>query len=409
MAPRATAVQRETSFLLPTMSVLIPPNTTRMRMDSKAPLLIHEVLANEIMAIIFEEHAKLEWRAPAIDGRVCRLWRQIVLNAPRAWTYLKIRCRKGLSLRCSDLLPWLDRSRTAPLHIRVSKKFLLDDKTNLRTLDELLRRHHRRVASLRLFDSTASFLDRRDFPCLQHLEVAPRRWQLYVSPPVSWGPMPKLRSLRLGRFCHGASLDGLAPLKVLILFRGEFTSLSQHSPSLVTLMLESIDLGDAISGSVDFPSLTYLSLSDMSNLKPHINAPCLVTYHENHTGTYQSFSTPAHSLVEYGLQVIFSYQLDLTEWHNSFPNMSRLSIRAITHVIISILDSLSIHPHLLPALKMISVGDPWERCATFTKKEQETMEDLVRVRSEACHLDVILYYETEEPFHIPLFFPSVSH
>ena len=369
-----------------------------MRMDSQAPLPIHEVLPGEIMAIIFEEHAKLKWRAPAIDGRVCRLWRQIVLNAPRAWTYLEF---GSLRLRISGLLLWLDRSRTAPLHITIGRFFTLKFDANNRRLYESL---YTRIASLRMFQNCYSFFDGRHFPCMQHLEVVGNHWSRFHSLSVWFGHMPKLRSLRLGRLPHVASLDGLSPLKVLALSNGTFTSLSQHSSSLISLTLHDVKLGDAISGSMDFPSLTYLSLHRMSDLKPHINAPRLVTYHEFSANAHKSFSAPLHSLVEYGLLALHHYIPDLTEWHNSFPNISRLSIRAGPPSLKSILESLSIHPHLLPSLQMISIAHSRD----FTKEEQGAMEDLVRVRSEACHLDVALYFETKQRFHIPLFFGGVS-
>ena len=388
------AVQLETSFLLLTTSVLIPLNTTRVRMDLQVPLRIHEVLPGEIMAIIFEEHAKLKWRAPAIDGRVCRVWRQIVLNAPRAWSYLKIGFCK---FRISDLLLWLARSRTAPLHITVCDSHIL---SNIWGLYEPL---STRIVSLRILRNNPSFFDGRDFPCMQHLDIK-HSIVGFRSSPVSCGHMPNLRSLRLGPYVHAVSLDGLAPLKMLVLCDGKITSLSQHFSSLVSLTLETVELRDAISGSVDFPSLTYLSLYEMSHLTPHINAPCLITYHQCSSNPRKSFTAPLHSLVEYGLLSLGSYRLDLAEWHSFFPNISRLSIRTEARHLISFLGSLSIHPHLLPALQIISVWCFRGNSARITKQEQQTMKDLVQVRSVACHLDVALYFETEQPFQIPLFF-----
>ena len=62
------------------------------------------------------------------------------------------------------------------------------------------------------------------------------------------------------------------------------------SGSRLTLLADS--LGDATSGSVDFPSLTYLSLYHVSGLKPYINAPHLVTYHESRRSVRESFPAP---------------------------------------------------------------------------------------------------------------------
>ena len=357
------------------------------------------------MAIIFEEHAKLEWRAPAIDGRVCRLWRQIALNAPRAWTYLEISHEKPPTT--SMLLSWLDRSRTALLHITVDMDFPLSDDINTRTLYELLRDYHTRIASLRMYEGILSFFERLDFPCMRLLEVVRVVRRRYSPPSVLLGHMPKLRSLRMGHANPWVTpLESLAPLKVLVLYYHICTSRSllRHSTSLVTLMLHSVTFQDTILGSINFPSLTYLSLNTVSGLKPHINAPSLVTFHEA-ADTHETFSSPVPSLMEYGLRAPYSHPHPTT-WHSSFPNILRLSIRAGPLILIPLLETLSIQPHILPALQMISAGFAGRRGAKFSEKEQEAMESSVRLRSERCHLDVALYFE---PSHIPLFFGNVSH
>ena len=259
----------------------------------------HEVLPSEILVMVFEDHAKLEWRAPAIDGRVCRLWRKIVRNAPRAWTYLEIRNDKRRP-SMSELLVWLGRSRRAPLHIRVDENFVVCGPTKNRTLYDLLYDFHRRIASLRMGLVDLAFFEGRDFPSMRVLDV--RHWYQRdpSSHPVQWGRMPKLRSLHLGPTdVYAVPLDSLPPLKTLVLYIVKCTSLSRHSPSLVTLMLHTIDL-DAISGSIDFSSLTHLALFGVRGLKLHINAPYLVTYYESGCTVDESFSAPIPSLVEYG-------------------------------------------------------------------------------------------------------------
>ena len=60
-------------------------------MDPVLSLVIHEILPTKILDMIFEEHARLEWKAPTVDGRVCRLWRQTSLNTPRVWAHFEIR------------------------------------------------------------------------------------------------------------------------------------------------------------------------------------------------------------------------------------------------------------------------------------------------------------------------------
>src|SRR5258708_6602382 len=98
--------------------------SSNTRMDRTPPLVIHEVLPTEILMTIFEEHAKLEWSAHVIDGRVCRLWREIVINPPRAWSYLEFGAR--IPPTVSHLQSWLNRSCTAPLHIRFGGSFSPD-------------------------------------------------------------------------------------------------------------------------------------------------------------------------------------------------------------------------------------------------------------------------------------------
>src|SRR5258708_40170545 len=96
-------------------------------MGPVSPLVVHEVLPHEILAVIFEEHAKLEWTAPAIDGRVCRSWRQIVLNSPRAWAYLKICPEYHARSKFEELRLWLNRSGAAPLHLHFKEEFTFDN------------------------------------------------------------------------------------------------------------------------------------------------------------------------------------------------------------------------------------------------------------------------------------------
>ena len=372
---------------------------------------MHEVLPNEIMGAIFTEHAKLEWRAPAIDGRVCRIWRQIVLNTPRAWSYLEISHDELPRIR--DLRSWLDRSGIAPLYIRViaplyirvnrmltSDEYLYEPK-----LYNLLVDYHKRIASLRLPWVDSSFFEGRGFPSLQLLDV---KWwdpSQSSSPPMRWDSIPKLRSLRLRATAWFPVPWGELPLlEVLVLCYTGLLSLPQYSQSLTTLMLANVSIWAKISGQVSLPSLTYLSLYDVTGLKPYIDAPHLITYHEGWGTVRESFPAPVLSLVEYGV-----YGLNdslLTEWHHCFPNILRLSIRARLEVLTSFLDTLFRHPHTLPALQTISARVTGE---SFTHGYRVIMEDHVRVRSEACQRDVALYFETELPFRIPLFFGEVRY
>jgi hypothetical protein len=345
----------------------------------------------------------LEWRAPAIDGRVCHIWRQIVLNTPRAWVYLEI--SNGMLPRIRELREWLDRSGSAPLYIRVNKKFTIDEHLKEWPLHDLLGGYHTRIASLRLPFGDPSFFERRDFPCLRVLDIS--RWYSMgsTSCSVRWDSMLPLQSLRLAaKMTFPLQWSELPPLEALTLCSTRLTSLPQHCQSLTTLMLCKVSIEDAISSPVAFPSLTYLSLCEVIGLKPYINAPCLVSYHE--LASKESFPSPVPSLVEYGVYCPSLYHPNPARWHHSFPNVLRLSIRAIFPTIIAFFRSLSCDPHSLPALQMISVRVPG---APSTEAEQAVIRDLVRVRGKAFQVDIMLYFDMKRPYQIPIFFGEVSH
>jgi hypothetical protein len=243
---------------------------TKLKMNPTQPV-IHKVLPNEMMGVIFEEHTKLEWRAPVVDGRVCRTWRQIILNTPRAWIYLEISA--GDPPETTELREWLNRSGSAPLYIRVNKTtFTLDYHLYVRSLHDLLSGYHTRIVSLRLPLGEASFFERREFPSLQLLEIS--RWPSVapLSCPVQWGSMPELRSLRLA-FKRNSPLklqwSELTQLEALSLYSIRLTSPPQYPQSLTTLVLDRVSV-DGISSPIAFPSLTYLSLYEVTGLKPYV-------------------------------------------------------------------------------------------------------------------------------------------
>jgi hypothetical protein len=154
---------------------------------------------------------------------------------------------------------------------------------------------------------------------------------------------------------------------------------------------------------VDFPSLTYLSLKNVDGLKAHINAPCLATYHEGGYTEFESFPAPLHSLVEYGIDTRPSEDIAITRWHSSFPNITRITIHSHHTQLLSLVAALARHPHALSAVQTISVG------GKLTYQQKKPMEGFIRARSEACHMDVALHFETRPPYKIPVFFAAVSH
>ena len=303
-----------------------------------------------------------------------------------------------------ELREWLSRSGSAPLHIRVNTS---GERLDERILYDLLQGYHTRIASLRLPSGGASFFDRRDFPCLRLIEIFHWYPLDYLSLQVRWNSMLELRSLRLAAAEYfSLQWSELTQLEVLTLYYASLTSLPQHSQSLTTLMLDDVSVEDAILSPMAFPSLTYLSLFEVTGLKSYINAPCLVTFHEGLGDIFEPFSSPVASLVEYGAYRPPPHEGNAAKWHRSFPNLLKLSIRAGPLVLIQFLRSLSSDPHSLPALQMITARNP---TSLFTEEEQSIMKAFVQVRRETYQMDLTLYFETERPFRIPLFFGEVSN
>ena len=363
---------------------------------------LNKNLPVEIIGLIFEEHAALEWKAPTVGGRVCRLWRQIMLNTPRAWGYLEIyeTCCPSIS----QLWVWLSRSGSMPLHIRVEHTF---KSTNLHALYDQLANHHTRITSLRMREGVLSFFEGREFPRMQVLDI--KEWHPMGPSALRIGPMPQLQSLRLGATDTSVEpFDGLARLKRLALHKTSCTHPLRHTQSLTTLMLQDICFKNAVSGPVTFPSLTYLSLFGAPGLKSHIIAPCLTTYHECSLGIEprEVFPVPLPSVVEYGVS---GSDLHPIEWHYSFPNVQRLSMRSHPGNLMEVLYTLSYGEQLLPALQLISVKQSFP--LPFTQQEQRIMGGFVEIRSEGYNTDLALYIENSDPgqaTHIPLFSGCVS-
>ena len=196
---------------------------------------INEVLPEELFGVIFEEHAKLEWRAPVIDGQVCRQWRQTILHSPRAWSHLKI--VQNFASAPSKLPQWLDRSGSVPLHLQLMEW--------VQGAEKVLDPHCKRIKSIESSGSFISFLKNRSFPILQSLTIrAEYRADYWNLPLIRWSAsctMPELRSFKASNI----SVDALPPnifpaLRAIALYRmnerNYMTLNSSHS--LTSLMLD---------------------------------------------------------------------------------------------------------------------------------------------------------------------------
>ena len=360
---------------------------------------INEVLPEELLGVIFEEHAKLEWRAPVIDELVCKQWQQTILRSHRAWAHLEI----GLIFENapSKLRQWLDRSGTAPLHIKVN---------SLQGLEEIVYQHHKRFESLTVRHSLAqAMLNHRSFPTLQSLTICD--WDRGNSFKVfDWGihdAIPALRSLRVGHIRVAAlPSDTFPPLRFLTLHGvvGFESIILNTSHSLSTIMLYGVHLTNT-SETLEFPSLTFLSLYAVTNLKHRMNVPALTTYHEGAGTEDESFTMPLPSLMEYGIdQGRIKRPFNVERLQQCYPNISRFSVRAGPPTVKEIVHSLSNQPTSLPKLGLLAVGVPYGE-KEYEIEDKDSMMNDVLVRNTAADVKIELCFDGK--LRVPLYFGIV--
>ena len=358
---------------------------------------INEALPEDIFGVIFEEHAKLEWKAPLIDGQVCRQWRQMILCSPRAWSHLRISHK--FQSAPSKLHQWLDRSGSAPLHIQPID-WTLD-------VEKALDPHCKRIQSITLYKRRIAFLENRSFPILQSLSIESLGFSTSVIRWSACGAMPALRSLRASYISMGALPSNIfPPLRVLALFTvDDCDSLIRNSyHSLTSLMLDRTSLQDT-SQSLEFPSLIFLSLYRAKNIKHRMNAPALTTYHESDSMEGESFPVSLPSLIEYGVYRIDDKSpFNVTKLHQCYPNISQLSFRAHPSTVKLFLHSLSGEPTALPMLRKLAVEIVY-KSIKYSGEDMGSMMKDVSVRNMASSVKMELYFDGKVRF--PLYFGIV--
>ena len=153
-------------------------------------------LPPEVLSLIptFLHHKR--GRRPLIKwSQVCRYWRNTFTNTPALWTHFGC---KDPARTCA----FIERSRSAPIHIRLSPKFCLQ------SFNALIP-HVKRLESLKM-EITTSELEsrlisnlRRPAPLLEHLVVAVEDTEYTDDdlkdkvPPLFNGDFPRLRRLSL--------------------------------------------------------------------------------------------------------------------------------------------------------------------------------------------------------------------
>ena len=196
------------------------------------------------------------------------------------------------------------------------------------------------------------------------------------------------------------------PLRVLALSTvDDCDSIIRNSyHSLTSLMLGRISLQDT-SQPLEFPSLRFLSLYRVKNLKHRMNSPALNTYHESDSMEGESFSGSLPSLIEYGVYQLNDKSLfNVTKMHQCYPSISRLSLRAHPPNAKLFLHSLSGQPTALPMLRTIAV-DTVYNSMEYSKEDRGSMMKDVSVRNMASSVKMELYFDGR--VRLPLYFGAV--
>jgi hypothetical protein len=186
-------------------------------------------MPTEILGLIIEAHASLEWWAPAVDRRVCRPWNEAAMSTPRAWSNVLI------SPTAKPMLPhtvavqrWLERGGTSPLYV---------------TIVDTTRRRSRAVAK----------------------EGAERIYDLIVNPPLH----PKFTVLLYNcRNLRHLRIEGNSRNVARSIYIGSLLLNPDNTPRmphLATLTLSHMDIVFDNAATISF-SLTTLSLSHVNGL-----------------------------------------------------------------------------------------------------------------------------------------------
>ena len=362
---------------------------------------INEALPEDVLGVIFEERAKMNWKAPLIDGQVCRQWRQTILRSPRAWSYLKI--VRNFTSAPSQLLQWLDRSGSAPLHIQAIDW--------IQGVEEFLDPHCKRIESLSLYRFRLAFLENRSLPILQSLTIG--AWS--INDPLirwsTWRVIPELRYFRASYIWMDVIPSNIFPvLRVLALYRVDSDYLIRNSyHSLTSLMLDRISVKYTLE-SLEFPSLRFLSLFEVKNIKHRMNVPTLTTYHESDKTEQESFSMSLPFLIEYGIyRIRDNPPPNVTKLHQCYPNIIRLSVRFRPSAGKLFLHSLSRQPTALPMLRILAVGTL--AAGTLYDYTKYNREDKNRMRNDVLMRNMVSSVKVELCFdgmaRVPLYFASV--
>lgn len=354
----------------------------------------------EVLGIVIEEHALLEWKAPITDGAVARHWRAAALSCPRVWSHIVL---EDDSMSEAGMRLWLERAGTN-LQPKIGS-FRTTGATGL-----LLGQSHR-FKSL-FYRGVLPVLYPISFPNLQDLTILALGDGRLDS--VNRGQsFPSLRTMRLDGFdnlkYNLKPTSTFRSLQALYLhdITGPWQSiLRECANSLVTLMLEACH-GIAQQQPIHLPELRTLSVRRMSGLRLlQLETPVLERFHEGRSQglrDVEALDTLLYTtVIEYGS---YKHDTDLSDLI-PFPNISTLALRETFQTISKILQILLSEQDFLPALRMIGIRDNIRR--PFSVEQYSKLEDLVKLLKASRPNPIeVIYTNTSSSLAAPMYFAQV--
>jgi len=168
----AVPTREEVKAALPSLQLLEDnlASTLEMVDDLRNKIEKHKAWAaparrvpEDVFSIVFLECSRYDWKAPLVLGAVCRRWRDIMLNTPRAWALLQVTpTSHTFHHKLLDL--WLSRCGALKVHISLHP---FAPPAAVRVIC----RHEQNIRCLSLFNNS-KHLQRR-FTELEELRLGP--------------------------------------------------------------------------------------------------------------------------------------------------------------------------------------------------------------------------------------------
>lgn len=354
----------------------------------------------EVLGIVIEAHALIEWRAPIIDSAVAWHWRTAALSCPRVWSHIFL---EDDTMSEAGIRLWLERAG-ATLQPTIGS-FRTSGATGL-----LLEQSHR-FKSL-FYRGVLPVLYTISFPNLQHLSILALGDGRLDS--INRGqPFPSLHRVRLDGFdslkFNPKSSSHFGSLQALYLhdITGPWQSVVRGcANSLITLMLEECH-GTAQQSPIHLPKLRNLSIRRVAGLRlMQLETPALESFHEGRSQGLREVegleSLLYTTVTEYG-----SYKRDTDlDVMIPFPNISTLALRETFQVISRILQMLLSAKDCLPALHMIEIRNNIRR--PFSAEQRSKLEELVKTLKASRQNPIeVIFTNTNSTPVAPMYFAQV--